>query len=207
MESQYPVPQHVQPLLDQDAVGKLLGEIAYVLNEHQSNRHPELDWSWTDGTTIYGWVKKHIQNMHQEQRYNWLKMNSTRMDFVFSVNNIPMQFTKDCISNPAKKHRLLMNEPEHEQFRLFADSEPELEIKWRIMVEQQLEDEELVPTWKIALVGFNYYQSIVAMQSIDSSVAVIPATSTHIELPEAKDIDVAPVYRRRTDEQKDNGSV
>lgn len=207
MESQYPVPQHVQPLLDQDTVNQFLGEIAYALNEHQDYCHPELDWSWTKGTGLYGRIMQYIRILHQKKKYDWLKFVSPRMDFVFSINNVPMQFSKDTISNPSKKHRLLMNAPEYEQFKLFANTEPEIEIKWRVMVEPHLEDEELAPSWTIALVGFNQFQAIVAMQSIDSSVAVIPATATHVELPEAKDIDVAPVFRRRTDEQKDNGSV
>jgi len=213
MNNQYPLPEHLQFFLDQDVVSSLLEEIAYVLTQHYSCRHSELDSPWVDGTGIYGRVMQHMKNMHAEQRYSWFLMHSRTMDFVISVNGIPMQFTKDSILKPSKKHRLLMNAPEYHQYRLFAETEPEIEIKWRVMVEplHDEDDKESVPSWRIALVGFNQYQAIVAMQSIDSLVSASPVSSTSEELPEAKDINVAPVFRRRSDdqegEQEGNGSV
>ncbi|WP_368165470.1 hypothetical protein [Aeromonas sp. R6-2] len=206
MNNQYPLPEHVLFLLDQDVVNKLLREIAYVLTEHYDCRHPELDSPWVDGTGIYGRVQQHMKNMHAEQRYPWFKMHTMTMDYVFSVFGVPMQFTKDCILKPSKKHRLMMNAPEYHQYRLFADTEPETEIKWRVMVEPLHDDEELAPSWRIALVGFNQYQAIVAMQSIDSLVVLAPVSAVSEELSEAKDIDVAPVFRRRSDEQEGNGT-
>lgn len=207
MVHQYQLPQMIESRLDQDSINTLLNEFMYVLNEQHNARHAELDWSWTDGTKTYGWAKQHIKNMHDTSKYSWLKMISNNMDFVFSVYGIPVQFTKDCIANPGKKHRLQMNKPEFEQYRLFSKTEPELDIKWRVIVEKDIDSDEMSPSWTIALVGFNYFNAIVAMQSIEGFVSSIPVHMVGDDQPVEKEIEAVPVYRRRSDEQIKNESI
>lgn len=206
MTEQHPLPELVQPLLDSRSVQTVLEQVLHVLNQAHISRHPDLDWAWTDGTKIYGWVLQHIKNLSASNQYDWLKMISPRMDFVFSLHNIPIQFSKDSINNPSKKHRLLMNKAEYEQYSLFSENIPEQDVKWRVMVEKSFDDEEQSPSWIIALVGFNVYNSIIAMQSINSNIAV-PVQSTSDNLPQAKPIDKPGVMRRKVDEQKDNDAV
>lgn len=57
------------------------------------------------------------------------------LDYVVALNKVPLQFTKDCINNPKKKHRLRRNKVEYEQLSLFGDVEAEQDITWRVIAE------------------------------------------------------------------------
>src|SRR5690606_30851634 len=107
-----------------------------------------------------------------------LEMVSKGLDYVVALNKVPLQFSKDCINNPKKKHRLLRNRVEHEQMSLFGESESEQDITWRILAEPFISAEEegeldaTLPRWEVALVGFNAYGAQISMVSHQSTASV-----------------------------------
>ncbi len=117
-----------------------------------------------------------------------LEMLSKGLNYVLALNKVPLQFSKDCIDNPKKRHRLLRNKVEHEQLSLFGDVEAEHDITWRILAEPFITEEEgdeleqSLPRWEVALVGFNSYGAQISMVTHQSNVTVplIPVDSTSL---------------------------
>ncbi|CQJ66052.1 Uncharacterised protein [Yersinia intermedia] len=197
----------VQPFLDEESVTTLLQEIADVLGKLAFNEH-ELDDKWINGCRAYAWVKNHLDV--NQAHIPGLVMISNRLDFVFTLNAVPLQFVTDRVDSPKKKHRLLRNEVEYEQYSLFGDSEPEQDIRWRVYAEvffdEGNQDGNELPTWIVSLVGFNAYGAIVSKVELQSKVTSPISTAVENDLPPVKDIEEAPLKRRgqKDSDQKDN---
>ncbi|WP_414148706.1 hypothetical protein ACMGGR_09235 [Erwinia sp. BNK-24-b] len=141
--------------LDQASVDILLSGIADVLGQLWANKH-KLDSNWITGCRAYGWVKEFI-----EQNYQTLPgvaVVSTAMDFVFSLNKVPLQFVTDRLDRPRKRHRLLRNEKEQRQISIFDEEDTSNSLIWRIYAERFIDDvtdQEAPPTWIITMVGLD----------------------------------------------------
>ncbi len=197
----------IQPLLDEVSVNRLLHEIANVLGSLSFNEH-ELDDKWIKGCRAYAWVKNHLEANYRN--IPGVAIVSDRMDFVFSLHSVPLQFVTDKVDTPRKRHRLLRNEAEFRQMSLFSDAEPEQETTWRIFAEKFFDlgnpDEDMLPTWIVSLAGFNSYGAMISKVELHSKVSA-PVESTDVsDLPEAADIPAAPLKRRVKDDQKRNDS-
>lgn len=193
----------VQPLLDEVSVNRLLQEIANVLGNLSFNEH-ELDDSWINGCRAYGWVKNHLETNYKS--IPGVSILSDRMDFVFCLNTVPLQFITDKVDSPRKRHRLLRNDAEFQQMSLFSDIDKEQEITWRIFAEKSFDacepGEDILPTWVISLAGFTPNNVKISKLELYSKVSA-PVTSADVtDLPEAADIPAAPLKRRIKDDQK-----
>ena len=100
-----------QPYLAENYVRHLLAEIANVLEQLYYHKHA-LDSNWSEGVRAYDWVRNHL--IQNEDAIPGLEMISKGLDYVVALNKVPLQFTKDCINNPKKKHRLRRNKVEYE---------------------------------------------------------------------------------------------
>ncbi|MDA1381853.1 hypothetical protein PCI56_25010 [Plesiomonas shigelloides subsp. oncorhynchi] len=145
-----------QPHLNESNVRRLLAEIASVLEQVYYHRHA-LDSNWSEGVRAYDWVRNHL--IKNEENIPGLQMVTTSLDYVLAMNKVPLQFSKDCIANPKKKHRLHRNKVERQQLSLFGENEAEQDITWRILAEPYLpeddDDDELqsaLPRWQVAIV-------------------------------------------------------
>lgn len=200
-----------QPYLDEKSVMTLLREIAGVLTTLPYHEH-HLDSNWSKGVRAYDWVRNYL--IQSEGDIPGLTMASKGLDFVFAMHKVPIQFSKDDIDAPKKKHRLLRNRVEHEQLALFGETEPEQDITWRVLAEPYfIEDEEEggVPSWVVALVGFNAYGAIVSQVLHHAGISVPVMTSGSTEIPAEAVIDDVPVLRRKPvgndKEEKDNAAL
>lgn len=195
-----------QPYLAESNVRVLLAEIANVLEQLYYHKH-NLDSNWSEGVRAYDWVRNHL--IQSEGTIPGLEMVSKGLDYVVALNKVPLQFSKDCINNPKKKHRLLRNRVEHEQLSLFGESESEQDITWRILAEPFISAEEegeldaTLPRWEVALVGFNAYGAQISMVSHQStaSLPLMPLDSN--TLPDEAEIGKAPLRRRQKDQDSD----
>jgi len=195
-----------QPYLAESNVRQLLAEIANVLELLYYHKHT-LDSNWSEGVRAYDWVRNHL--IQSEGTIPGLEMVSKGLDYVVALNQVPLQFSKDCINNPKKRHRLLRNKVEHEQLSLFGDIEPEQDITWRVLAEPFISEEEdgelesTLPRWEVALVGFNAYGAQVSMVSHQStaSVPLMPLNSS--TLPDEAEIGKATLRRRNIDKDSD----
>lgn len=202
-----------QPYLAEVNVRRLLAEIADVLEQLYYHRHT-LDSNWSEGVRAYDWVRNHL--IQNEGIIPGLEMITKGLDYVVALNKVPLQFSKDCISKPKKKHRLLRNKVECHQLSLFGDSEAEQDITWRILAEPFLietdadqeekdggELESSLPRWEVALVGFNAYGAQISMVSHQSTASVpLMAIDSNI-LPDEAEINKAPLRRRKNDQDLD----
>ncbi|ARX35363.1 MULTISPECIES: hypothetical protein [Proteus] len=200
----------IQPSLEEKPVTYLLKSIAGVLTELPKHEH-KLDCNWINGVRAYGWVKNHIQDTAEEGIIPELKMVYDKLDFVFAINNIPIQFSKDCISEPKKKHRLVRNKAEFKQLTLFGgdDSEAEEDLIWRVLAEPfYIEDTDDYPQWDVALVGINQYGACISEIRYHEAVSV-PLMDNSEARPEATDISDAPLKRRNAPDEtvKKDGTV
>lgn len=196
-----------QPHLNESNVRRLLAEIANVLEQVYYHRHT-LDSNWSEGVRAYDWVRNHL--IKNEENIPGLQMVTTSLDYVLAMNKVPLQFSKDCIANPKKKHRLHRNKVERQQLSLFGENEAEQDITWRILAEPYLpeddDDDELqsaLPRWQVAIVGFNAYGAPISMVSHQStaSVPLMPLDSS--TLPDEAEIGKAPLRRRTKDQDLD----
>ncbi|BET97675.1 hypothetical protein [Xenorhabdus taiwanensis] len=198
----------VQPELDEKSVMCLLKSIAGVLTDVPKHEH-HLDSNWSTGVRAYDWVRNHLSFAEEEGTIPGLKMVSKKLDFVLAINEVPIQFSKDCISAPKKTHRLVRNHAEFQQMTLFGDSEPEIDVIWRIIAEPYyIEETDDFPQWDIALIGINKYGSIISEIRYHETVSV-PLTDDSNLRPEAATIEETPLRRRNaTDETvKKDGTV
>lgn len=198
-----------QPYLAEADVQHLLSEIASVLDQLYYHQHV-LDSNWSKGVRAYDWVRNHL--IQNESSIPGLEMLSKGLNYVLALNKVPLQFSKDCIDNPKKRHRLLRNKVEHEQLSLFGDVEAEQDITWRILAEPFITEEEgdeleqSLPRWEVALVGFNSYGAQISMVSHQSNATVplMPVDST--SLPGEAEIDDALLRRRKKENDQDVSS-
>ncbi|MEX9779309.1 hypothetical protein AB7309_08240 [Providencia manganoxydans] len=198
----------LQQELDEKSVMALLRSIAGVLIEIPQHEH-YLDSNWSTGVRAYDWVRNYLCLAAEQGTIPGLKMISKQLDFVLAINEVPIQFSKDCISAPKKKHRLVRNHAEYEQMSLFGESEPEIDIIWRVLAEPYyIEDTDEYPQWDVALVGINQYG--VKMSEIRCHETVsVPLTDSSESLPEAADINDVPLKRRNAPDEtvKKDGTV
>ncbi len=208
----------INPHLDQASVDILLASIADVLSQLWANKH-KFDTNWITGCRAYGWVKEFI-----EQNYHTLPgvtVVSTAMDFVFSLNKVPLQFVTDRLDRPRKRHRLLRNEQEQRQLSIFAEEDNSHSLIWRIYAEKFIDDvtdKDTPPTWIITMVGLDesgrkvsLYEHVSKVSTPISSVPddLLPAQDK--QLPAANDIPPMKLKRRvkkeDTDQSGKNGTV
>ncbi|VEA04358.1 Uncharacterised protein [Salmonella enterica subsp. enterica serovar Sanjuan] len=148
-----------QPYLAESNVRQLLAEIANVLEQLYYHKHT-LDSNWSEGVRAYDWVRNHL--IQSEGTIPGLEMVSKGLDYVVALNKVPLQFSKDCIDNPKKRHRLLRNKVEHEQLSLFGECEAEQDITWRILAEPFISEEEdgelesTLPRWEVLSLGLTH---------------------------------------------------
>ncbi|ASM06831.1 TPA: hypothetical protein ACF3P8_002352 [Serratia marcescens] len=208
-----------QAYLDEASVMNLLAEVAGVLEQLYYHGHT-LDSNWSKGVRAYDWVRSHL--IKNEKNISGLSMVTKGLDFVLALNKVPLQFSKDCIAAPKKKHRLLRNKAEFEQLSLFGGSEPEAEqdITWRILAEPYLsvlsdddidDDEEItLPRWIVALVGFNSYGAAVSEVRYEPVASIPPMSVDSSDLPSETDIEEPDLRKRKKGEDdqdvKDNGT-
>lgn len=200
-----------QPYLTENEVRPLLAEIANVLEQIHYHRHA-LDSSWGEGCRTYDWVRSHL--IQNEGSISGLSMVSKGLDYVLALNMVPLQFSKDCISSPKKKHRLLRNKVEQEQLSLFGDVEAEQDITWRILAEPFLQEEEeseelesTLPRWEVALVGFNAYGAPISKVSHQSTASIPPMPVDSASLPVEAEIENATLRRRNKDMDVDQNGT
>lgn len=196
--------------LDQTSVDMLLSSIAEVLGQLWANKH-KLDSNWITGCRAYGWVKEFI-----EQNYQTLpgvKVVSTAMDFVFSLNKVPLQFVTDRLDRPRKRHRLLRNEKEQRQISIFDEEDTSNSLIWRVYAERFIDDvtdKDAPPTWIITMVGLDETGRKVSLYEHISKV-IIPISSAPEELtpdqtkqlPAANEIPRTKLKRRSKKDDKD----
>lgn len=200
----------IQPHLEQKPVMDLLKSIASVLMEVPKHEH-RLDCRLITGSREYVWIREHIKIIAKEGTIPELKMVSGRLDFVFAINMVPIQFSKDCIFAPKKKHRLVRNKAESKQLTLFGgnDLEADHDLIWRILAEPYfIEEADEFPQWDVALVGINQYGSSVSEIRYHETVSV-PLMDSSDARPDAAYIDDAPLKRRNTTDEtvKKDGTV
>ncbi len=197
-----------QSFLSEADVRPLLAEIANVLEQIHLHRHA-LDSSWSEGCRTYDWVRNHL--IQNENSISGLSMVSKGLDYVLALNQVPLQFSKDCISSPKKRHRLVRNRVESQQLSLFGEVEPEQDITWRILAEPYLEEgegEELemaLPKWEVALVGFNSYGAQISRVSHQSTASVPLMSADSASLPIEAKIGNATLRRRNKEKDLDVG--
>ncbi|WP_140921175.1 hypothetical protein [Limnobaculum xujianqingii] len=199
-----------QPHLDETSVRNLLTEIANVLTMVPYHTHV-LDSNWSIGVRTYDWVRNHL--ILNEGNILGLKMISKGLDYVMTLNLVPIQFSTDSIDSPKKKHRLLRNRVECDQLSLFGKTEPEQDLTWRVIAEPYFIDEtegdedNTIPSWAVALVGINSYGAIVSQVLHMSGVSMPVSLVDNAIRPEEADIDDVEPRRRNSDvDSNDNQS-
>jgi len=172
----------------------------------------ELDDRWISGCRAYGWIKNYLEL--NQKKLHCIEVVSNTMDFVFSLNKVPLQFVTDKLDAPKKKHRLLKNDAECHQLSIFGEEEvSEHNVTWRVFAEKFFanEDENEPPTWVLTLVGFNTANRVVSKYELQSRVTA-PVQQINSELlPKAVETPPAQLQRRvKIDKKADsdrNGTV
>ncbi|HFJ9806489.1 hypothetical protein [Morganella morganii] len=198
----------LQPELEEKPVMVLLRSIAGVLIEIPQHEH-YLDSNWSTGVRAYDWVRNYLCLAAEQGTIPALKMISKQLDFVFAINEVPIQFSKDCIGIPKKKHRLVRNHAEFEQISLFGASEPEVDVIWRVLAEPYyIEETDEYPQWDVALVGINQYGVKISEVRYHETVSV-PLNDTSDSRPDEETINDAPLKRRNAPDEtvKKDGTV
>ncbi|EIX4825865.1 hypothetical protein RNM32_002503 [Escherichia coli] len=178
----------INPCLDEKSVINLLQQFANVLGELWFHRH-EYDDNWINGCRAYGWIKNFLVKNHKKLK--GVAILSTPLNFVFTLNRVPLQFVTDKLDSPKKKHRLCKNDVECRQLSLFEDDVNfEHDVTWRVLAEKlpsaNKKDEDIEPpTWLLALIGFDSSNNVVSRYELVSKVhAPVQAANTDV-LPEA----------------------
>lgn len=198
--------------LDEDSVRFLLQKFADVLGELWFNKH-EYDDRWITGCRAYGWIKNYLEANYKQ--LPGVGIVTTAMDFVFTLNSVPLQFVTDKLDKPKKRHRLQKNDAEFRQLSMFDDSEEltEHNVTWRVFAEKffAINDDNEPPTWILTLVGFDSSNRQVSKFELQSRVS---APVQHINtdtLPDAVVTPPAQLQRRiKVDKKQDsdkNGTV
>ncbi|ENL8728950.1 hypothetical protein AB6I73_003910 [Citrobacter amalonaticus] len=201
----------INPRLDEESVRELLQRFADVLGDLWFNMH-EFDDRWITGCRAYGWIKNYLEK--NQKSMPGIEVVSTSMDFVFSLNKVPLQFVTDNLDAPKKRHRLLKNDAECHQLSIFGEEEAtEHNVTWRVFAEKYfaIEDDNEPPTWVLTLVGFNSFNRAVSKYELQSRVTS-PVQQVNTELlPKAVDTPPAQLQRRvKVDKKADsdrNGTV
>lgn len=188
----------INPNLDKASVDILLSSIADVLGQLWANKH-KLDSNWITGCRAYGWVKEYIEQNHKN--LPGITVVSTAMDFVFSLNTVPLQFVTDRLDRPRKRHRLLRNEQEQRQISIFSDEDTTNSLTWRVYAEKFIDDvtdNDAPPTWIITMVGLNESGRMVSHYEHVSRI-ITPVSSASSDLIEDQDAQLpAPNETRPT---------
>ncbi|WP_249032463.1 hypothetical protein [Tenebrionicola larvae] len=202
----------IQPNLDVPSVKRLLQSIADVLGGLWFNMH-ELDDRWITGCRAYGWVKNYLDI--NQGKIPGVKMISTSMDFVFTLNDVPLQFVTDRLDTPRKRHRLLINDVESRQLSFLFEQESAeqhhphaQDVTWRVYADKffATDDENEPPTWVLTLVGFDLSNRQVSKFELQSRVTT-PIQSVNTEhLPAPVETPPTQLQRRvKNDKKHDSG--
>ena len=196
--------------LDQISVDILLSNIADVLGQLWANKH-KLDSNWITGCRAYGWVKEYIEQNHLN--LPGVKVVSTSMDFVFSLNEVPLQFVTDRLDRPRKLHRLLRNEKEQRQISIFDEEDTSNSLIWRVYAERFIDDvtdKDAPPTWIITMVGLDETGRKVSLyEHISKVITPISSASEDVnsdqinQLPAPNEIPPTKLKRRSIKDEKD----
>ncbi|WP_158654564.1 hypothetical protein [Citrobacter freundii complex sp. CFNIH9] len=138
---------------------------------------------------------------------------STSMDFVFSLNEVPLQFVTDRLDRPRKLHRLLRNEKEQRQISIFDEEDTSNSLIWRVYAERFIDDvtdKDAPPTWIITMVGLDETGRKVSLyEHISKVITPISSASEDInsdqinQLPAPNEIPPTKLKRRSIKDDKD----
>lgn len=155
----------------------------------------ETDGPYTRGTTRFGRQKQRITNEYLSGLHDWLGMENSGLDLVFSIGGIPCRFSNDSATEPTKRAVL---EAHRFQIPLIEESQPDDAARFCFVIDRGATESEAP---RVTLLGYSAMNVLVCRWT--SSAIVRALTETKTPRPEAVEIAkplVAPKRPAATDE-------
>lgn len=127
----------------------------------------DTDSPYTRGTTRFGRQRQRILNEHLKGIHDWLGVENSANDLVFSIGGVPCRFSNDDASAPTKRAVLEMH---RFQMPLLEIAEPGEAVRFCFVIDR-IDDDETKPS--VSLLGFASTNDLVCQWRSDSSVRTL----------------------------------
>ena len=164
---QLPHPSRFQPAFINE---RLLKVADWFLDEWHATEDDlvrDTDSPYTRGTTRFGRQRQCILNEHLNGIHDWLGVENSANDLVFSIGGVPCRFSNDDASAPTKRAVLEMH---RFQMPLLEIAEPGEAVRFCFVIDR-IDDDETKPS--VSLLGFASTNDLVCQWRSDSSVRTL----------------------------------
>ena len=188
-------PSEFQPALTDDRLTKVAAWLMDEWNATEDDRVRNTDSPYTRGTTCFGRQRQRIVNEYLKSIHEWLGIESSGNDLVFSIGGVPCRFSNDSLAAPKKRAVL---EAHRFQLPLIEDAEPGHAVRFCFVIDRGM-DESGEP--RVELLGFSATDDLVCRWR--SAAPVRTLTEVKAELPMAVEVAkplVAPKRRESGDD-------
>ncbi|WP_163836843.1 hypothetical protein [Spartinivicinus ruber] len=186
--------------LTQERLEFIANEIISVVGESQNDCSTENDTPYTQGTNVFGRVKKKFENLGDDPEIEWINMARTTNDYVIKVGDTPIEVVQDDYQNPQKQHRFKgLNKQAPGQLTLKLEDPIEKVTYWWIFINKpENELDKLV----VSFIGYTENYDMLCEWHSDRAGGPIV---NPVDLPEPKLIEDKPLKRtKRKRKEKDN---
>lgn len=149
----------------------------------------ETDGPYTRGTTRFGRQKQRITNEYFSGTHDWLGMENSGLDLVFSIGGIPCRFSNDSATEPTKRAVL---EAHRFQIPLIEESQPDSAARFCFVIDRGANESE---TPRVTLLGYSSMNVLVCRWTSTALLRVL--SDTKATRPEAIDIPKPRVTPKR----------
>lgn len=161
---QLPHPSHFQSGLINERLSKVAEWFLDEWHATEDDLVRETDSPYTRGTTRFGRQRQRIVNEYLKGTHDWLGIENSANDLVFSIGGIPCRFSNDDPSAPTKRAVL---EAHRFQLPLIELAEPGEGVRFCFVIDR-ITDDETKPS--VSLLGFTVTNDLVCQWRSDSSV-------------------------------------
>ena len=164
---QLPTPSHFQPALTNERLSKVAEWFLDEWHATEDDLVRETDSPYTRGTTRFGRQRQRIVNEYLRGTHDWLAIENSTNDLVFSIGGVPCRFSNDDASAPTKRAVL---ETHRFQMPLIELAEPGKGARFCFVIDRVTDD---VTRPGVELLGFASTNDLVCRWRSDSLVRTL----------------------------------
>lgn len=164
---QLPTPSYFQPALTKERLSKVSEWFLDEWHATEDDLVRDTDSPYTRGTTRFGRQRQRILNEYLKGIHDWLGVENSANDLVFSIGGVPCRFSNDDASAPTKRAVL---ETHRFQMPLIEIAEPGEGVRFCFVIDR-INDDLTKPS--VSLLGFASTNDLVCQWRSDSSVRTL----------------------------------
>ena len=199
MSTEYESPFEICPVLQEENLEELAQEMLKVVEQTLISNRTELDDNYTFETSLFGRTRQLFLRLHRDKSKPWLCLASESMDYVPTINTVPVRVFKDDPNSPKKVKIFYRNDCEHKQLSLLFEEdafEVAESLAWRLLIEAPAtvdnfghELEDIEDDYHVVLVGYHPRSKTIVSMWRSASVVSMPVRPVDDILPAEKQVE------------------